>query len=151
MRRWIAALAFCAGCASPPDRVSGLRPLSPAAPDFAAEARGLVLRWEAFPTEDTDGAVARRVTDVTYDLLIYDDEERVDYVRNGLPAAEHAVEKTLEAGKTYAWSVRARFRIDGQERRTQWTEAPPYRGRSAEPPGRPLRGIPLTVLEPRAP
>ncbi len=144
MRRGIVLLALLTGCAVGPDRVSGLRPVSPGAPDFETDFGQATLRWESFPTKDMPAEVRERVRDVTYDLEVYDQNGLV-YSRQGLPEPEHKVECLLEPGKTYEWTLRARFTIDGRPRTTQWTEAPPYRSRQAEcTPVRP-RGIPAVI------
>jgi hypothetical protein len=43
------------------------------------------------------------------------------YEREGLVGSSHAVETQLEPGMEYAWSVRARFELDGKTRVSEWS------------------------------
>ncbi len=43
------------------------------------------------------------------------------YRRDGLPAAEHRIETPLTPCAFYAWTVRARFKLDGRPRVMEWT------------------------------
>lgn len=43
------------------------------------------------------------------------------YRRDGLPAAEHRIEAPLKPCAYYAWTVRARFKLDGRPRTMEWT------------------------------
>jgi hypothetical protein len=83
-------------------------------------------------------------TNVRYDLIIwkpvnphYDDFSRAStftgrawravdaltavYERSGLTIPTHTVESELEPGTEYAWSVRARFDVNGQVRISEWS------------------------------
>lgn len=51
--------------------------------------------------------------DVTYDIEIFDDRQLV-YDAQQLPAAEHALTYELEDCKTYRWSVRPAYRVNGK-------------------------------------
>lgn len=41
--------------------------------------------------------------------------------RDGLRAAEHRIEEPLSPCAFYAWTVRARFKLDGRPRAVEWT------------------------------
>ncbi len=97
------------------------------------------LRWEAFPRPedreaDREGLLSR-ISDVTYDLKIWkapagdpgwralrgvvihlDDA----YTRQGLPHPWHELEIPLEPCTKYFWTIRAKFRLDGDLRVIQW-------------------------------
>ncbi|MCX7891449.1 MAG: hypothetical protein N2544_03640 [Burkholderiales bacterium] len=89
-----------------------------------------LLAWEAFP-RDFDGLAPGRVTDVVYDLRVFRSEPAgpvfttgaMVYERTGLAAPEHRVADPLMACARYTWTVRARFRLDGQPRATEWGAA----------------------------
>ena len=136
----ICLAAMAAGCSGLPDRVSGLRPVSPL---FTTAEKRPTLRWEPFPTPEVPAELIPRIRDVVYDLRLKDSS--TVYSREGLPGPEHVLEEDLMEDRAYTWTIRARFSVDGRPRATQWTEGPPYRGRSAwidEPEG---EGIPLSV------
>ncbi len=100
------------------------------------------LRWESFPRrEDLEAdreGVLRRVNAVTYDLKIWKAMEgyqsrriqrqeiaapgELVYSRTGLPGPSHRVETPLEPSTQYFWTVRARFKINGRSRVTEWGE-----------------------------
>ncbi len=85
------------------------------------------LRWQAFP-RDSDIRMAPeamgRVKNVRYDFFLAEcrgAERRIVYRREGLPLPEHRIEPSLQPKTAYAWSVRARFELDGRERLTEWS------------------------------
>jgi hypothetical protein len=103
-----------------------------------------VFRWESFPRGvdlDEAGGSAARFTDVSYEISVFEVarkwQERVGpfgtyaaptyiagkriYERTGLSTPEHRIEEPLAPCGRYAWTVRARFRLDGQPRVTVWT------------------------------
>ncbi len=71
-------------------------------------------------------------TDVRFDLRVwrirndYADELVVE--RIGLTESEHRVDTPLAPATMYGWSVRARYRIEGQPRAGQWSRTEGYRG-----------------------
>jgi hypothetical protein len=69
-----------------------------------------------------------RVKNVRYDLVILElrDDARsiVAYRRVGLPNNEHRLEVPLKYDTRYAWTVRARFDLDGRQRVTEWSFSP---------------------------
>ncbi len=96
-----------------------------------------MLRWSAFPRdidrEKLDPEVLSRISNVVYDLRIWDESaylragvpwerwrNQVVYERAGLEAPQHTLEMPLEPGVRYYWSVRARFVIDGRPMATRW-------------------------------
>ena len=93
------------------------------------------FEWESFPrredVEEDAAKILSRVSEVRYDLRIWKSEGggpgEVVYERTGLAlpaengAVRHTVETPLSAGSGYLWSVRARFRLDGEERVTRWS------------------------------
>ena len=108
------------------------------------------LRWESFPRpNDRAGdraATQGRIHQVTYELRIFKAQripfretwgpggylayvgflpgEEV-YVREALLEPFHKLEKPLEPSAWYFWTVRARFKIDGHLRVTEWGVALP--------------------------
>jgi hypothetical protein len=85
-----------------------------------------VLRWETYPPEGMQRAAEQmgRIHDVTYDLNIWRSENEtpssIIYSRRGLPEAQHKIEEALRPCEGYFWTVRARFRVDGKERVSEW-------------------------------
>ncbi len=54
-----------------------------------------------------------------YDLEIYDGA-RLAYAAEGIPEPRHEVRDTLEKCKTYSWSVRPIYKLDGKSRAGEW-------------------------------
>jgi hypothetical protein len=89
------------------------------------------LKWEAFPREiDLTGdmaTVARSAKDIVYDLKVWEimanepSGKLVLYERKGLNKPLHQMEKLLNPGTKYYWSVRARFTLHGKPKATQWS------------------------------
>jgi hypothetical protein len=122
----------------------GLKPISPRAtyhlapyeshPEPVASLTPLLV-WESFPrmrdVEEGPADLLAQVSDVRYDLRVWNDERGgpgdVAYERTGLALApeggtvSHRLEAPLAAASKYLWSVRARFRLDGEERITRWS------------------------------
>ncbi len=115
------------------------------------------FRWEAFPRAvDLAGGKegGGRYTDVSYEIAVHEAEMNrlgrvkyfaagpLRYLRKGLPNPEHRMEEPLEPCGRYAWTVRPRFKLDGQPRLGEWTGAygisdlnpPPWKIRRALPP-----------------
>jgi len=87
------------------------------------------FRWQAFPRDvdrAADPASMARVTGVTYDLLIAEEDSggagAVIYRRSALPSNAHELETALAPGRRYFWTVRARFDLDGRAFVTEWAE-----------------------------
>ncbi len=99
----------------------------------------VTFKWEAFPRDkdrkyDSAG-ILNRISEITYDLKIWKGHnnypEELVYARQGIPAPEHTIETLLEPSTEYFWSVRSRFKLDGQTRLTRWSYS-----RIPWPPGR---------------
>lgn len=116
--------------------------LQPLYPKSYAQVTTLqpTLHWTAFPRDidrqELDPELLHKITDVTYDLRIWDQEaelqnksfteqwrNRVIYERAGLIEPQHLIETPLAASKTYYWSVRARFKMDGQPMALRWSRS----------------------------
>jgi hypothetical protein len=116
------------------------------------------FQWEAFPRRlDLAGREGKegQFTDVSYELSVFQaipkggGAIRKQYVagpllykRTGLPEPWHHMEEPLQPCGRYAWTVRARFKLDGQPRVTEWTGFytintllhPPWHFRRSIPP-----------------
>ena len=118
---------YCIDCISSPSRhlfteVDTLRP------DF---------RWEPLvgAEQSADDKAPEKIQDVKYEIRLFT-AQRTDrgffgvmvpellggpiYSRSGLVKPRHRIEKSLAPCTKYFWTVRARFRIDGQPRLTEW-------------------------------
>jgi hypothetical protein len=100
------------------------------------------LRWERFPTSAAEKKapdLVARMRRVRYDLIIARESNSASgdivYAREGLPAPIHTVERPLQPGARYFWSVRARFELDGRERVTDWSTTHAYAAVRVAPPG----------------
>jgi len=86
------------------------------------------LKWESFPRDEDREAdstgILDRVSDITYELKVWKGRDGVPeellYSRPGLPLPEHTIETPLQPEIEYFWVVRARFKLDGQDRLTKW-------------------------------
>ncbi len=95
------------------------------------------LRWERFPrAHDLTGGDGRpvEITDVRYDIRVFDTAAPAGdgivlvpaqqvYGARDLPEAHHTVAGGLAACRDYFWTVRARFKLDGRVRVTEWAGA----------------------------
>jgi hypothetical protein len=98
------------------------------------DARHPVLRWARFPHPRGEDPAARGAAGdarrVTYDVRVWRAETgypvELVYEREALPETSHRIEQTLSPSTDYLWTVRARFEVDGQPRRSDWavTHAP---------------------------
>lgn len=122
-------LLAMAGCTMRAE-VAGLRPLYPEALTSPAEVDSFqpTLRWEAFPRpedlEASDPGYLKRIDKVSYDLKVWRVENNrpveLVYSQQGLPEPAHRVQTPLIPSTDYAWTVRARFEIEGQPRVSEW-------------------------------
>lgn len=104
------------------------------------------FQWEVFPrAQDVAHADGDRAafSDVTYDLRVFDGvaapggvvwPKSVAYERTGLAATTHRIEQKLRACEWYFWTVRARFRLYGVPRVTEWSGIYHTVGGRAYPP-----------------
>jgi len=135
--------------APPPPYTCGLVPTRPkpeggstifvrAYPEtLLADSRNPLLAWDRLPTpitvKDERRFAAIEAEDARYDLRIWKSVDEapaeIVYERDGLESHEHRVDTPLEAGTTYFWSVRMRFREHGQPRASRWSASivPPFR------------------------
>lgn len=92
------------------------------------------FRWERFPRQldiSAAGDLPGRFSDVSYEITIYKAEKArsqyvagpLFYTRIHLLDPQHQIEVPLQPCGRYAWTVRARFLMDGQPRSTEWTGA----------------------------
>jgi hypothetical protein len=92
-------------------------------------SRGAILQWERFTP--APGEFPSSVS-VTYDLRVWDAATgtpgAVIYERTGLPSPWHRIEIPIRPGSRCFWSVRARIRVNGETRLTDWSHSlHPYR------------------------
>ena len=95
------------------------------------------LRWERFPRDHdlmNDEGQYLNITDVQYDLRVFSTAAPSSSNLNLVPAAEvyevrglseasHKIESGLTACSDFFWTVRARFKLDGRVRVTEWAGA----------------------------
>lgn len=130
----IAIFVLTAGCSIP---VAGLQPEYPPVErrTFSIVAEFVevsslepTLRWEPFPRpidrkRDKEGSLDR-IGEVTYELRIWrtttGESGELAYAREGLKVPYHTLEKPLEPGTRYLWSVRAGFTLDGRYQVIEW-------------------------------
>jgi hypothetical protein len=97
---------------------------------------------------DSYGAWTEAIDETTtfYDVEIYD-TKRLVYSGNDIPDPAHAVAATLEPCKTYRWSVRPVYRLDGAVRLGEWMRKPASgkRGAGLEMSGRNAAKAPAYV------
>ncbi len=63
-------------------------------------------------------------TDISYDVEIYDMHQQV-YSAKNVAGQQHMVDIELEDCKTYRWSVRPSYQVDGAERYGEWMRSNP--------------------------
>jgi hypothetical protein len=115
-------LLSAAGCTS-----QGLLPTSE---KTAPQSRQTpTLSWISFPPPEYE-PLRERITEVSYDLRIWESygreprewaPDRLAYSRSRLPGPMHRVELPLAPETPYVWSVRARFKLDGEWRLSPWS------------------------------
>jgi len=130
----IAIFAVTAACSIP---VVGLQPEYPPVEKRTfsrvtefVEVRSLAptLQWEPFPRstdrEADKGGSLDRMGELTYELRIWKtttgESGKLVYAREGLTGTHHTLEKPLEPGTRYLWSVRAGFTMDGRSQVIEW-------------------------------
>jgi len=88
------------------------------------------FRWKplilaAVDPSDSQGYIS--IQNATYEIRVWRTVStgtgKLVYARKQLTATVHRLEKPLEPGTNYLWSVRAHFEIDGRSRMTEWTMA----------------------------
>ena len=83
--------------------------------------------WGPFPSASLEKYVEPRhfddISDVVYDLKIWSEgSKKTDYEYYGLRDPKHRVEKTLQCGHEYQWSVRARYVKEGVAYASRWND-----------------------------
>jgi hypothetical protein len=94
------------------------------------------FEWEPFPRSfdfQAPNAGGATITDVVYDLQVHEGRSehkgpmsllpRPVYARFGLRESQHQMEEELSYCSWYFWTVRARFRLNGAPRVTEWAGA----------------------------
>jgi hypothetical protein len=131
-----AVLPLAAGCASLDSggRTEGAASRVVEGASSELDARHPVLRWARFPHPRGEDPAARGAAGdarrVTYDVRVWRAETgypvELVYEREALPETSHRIEQALSPSTDYLWTVRARFEVDGQPRRSDWavTHAP---------------------------
>jgi hypothetical protein len=93
------------------------------------------LAWEPAPGRHQEylgdkgrpfvSADTKDIQDVRYDLRIWrvreDLAERLVYERRGIDGTAHRLEEPLQPETRYYWSMRARFRLHGKTRVSEWS------------------------------
>ena len=113
-----------------------------------------VFRWERFPRAidvEAVGGVAGRFTDVSYEFELYEAQRigviyehgRPLYRRTGLSEPQARLDPLRPCGR-YVWTARARFRLDGQPRVTEWSGA--YNAFPNQQPWEQRRGLQTTSM-----
>jgi hypothetical protein len=89
-----------------------------------------ILRWERFPRDydiPADDGQNHPITDVRYDLRVFEAVGRIPgqlvYEVRDLPEPYVKIQSGLKACSDYYWTVRARFKLDGRIRATEWAGA----------------------------
>jgi hypothetical protein len=82
------------------------------------------FQWEAFTPP---AFISSSPTNITYDFRIWKVRNgspgELIYESKGLPRPVHEMQKPLEPDTRYFWSVRARFKLDGEDRLADWSRA----------------------------
>lgn len=101
---------------------------------FQLDSLTPTFEWEEFPRgfDITIGDGVGQAQEVQYDFRIYAETD-IAYERSGLAKPKHRVEVPLKACHGYRWTVRARFRLNGSARATEWTGAFSTMGGEAAP------------------
>lgn len=92
------------------------------------------LAWQLLPLGDSPNPLIAGVgeADIDYDVEIYD-EHRLVYAERQVPEPTHTLRYEIDACKTYRWSVRPSYRVDGVVRYGEWMRARPEPGAGGEP------------------
>ena len=91
------------------------------------------LAWERVPPAGALSPVIAAASEATidYDVEIYDNR-RLVYSERRVPDPVHTLRYGIEACKSYRWSVRPTYRLDGQVRYGEWMRAKPQAGADDE-------------------
>lgn len=80
------------------------------------------------PEESASAAIAgASEAEIYYDVEIYDNH-RLVYSQRQVPERTHTLNYEIETCKTYRWTVRPSYRVDGRVRYGEWMRSPPSPG-----------------------
>ena len=90
------------------------------------------LAWQRVAPPSLSPVIAGATDgDVYYDVEIYDNH-RLVYSQRQVPEQTHTLTYEIEACKTYRWSVRPSYHVDGHVRYGEWMRSTPQPGEDAE-------------------
>ena len=89
-------------------------------------SRTPTLAWEIAPTAAALSPVIASAGDagVRYDVEVYDNR-RLVYAQREVPGTTHTLGYEIEGCRSYRWSVRPSYRVDGIARYGEWMRSPP--------------------------
>jgi hypothetical protein len=111
-----------------------LRPINPpASSKFKAPAEvdypdvdtlRIKFQWEPFPREwDMTEVDFRGITDIVYDFRLFSEDKVMIYEKSGLQEPSYSIEMELSPCTKYSWTMRARFKLRGMPKVTEWSGA----------------------------
>jgi hypothetical protein len=136
-------MLYLSGCSITPP-ISGFRPIYPKLTYSSTkpmlnwtlvDSLQPTLKWQSFPGEHQKFLGAELVTfvdpsigeinDIKYDLKIWTVRELepavIEYEIEGIKSPSHTLERPLKPNTEYYWSVRTRFKVNGQPRLSEWS------------------------------
>jgi hypothetical protein len=126
LRLFLLSLGCLAGCVEEVKVFSGLKPAYPPAVTHGCTTVTSLqptFRWQPYLEREGDEG-SPSITAVTYQLRIWLEEHGAPgvlvYTREGVREPLHRIEDKLAPSKTYFWSVRANFLLNGTARVTDW-------------------------------
>lgn len=97
----------------------------------SSKSRTPTLAWQlTLPSHNLDYPWADNIgeSDISYDLQIFDNH-RLVYDQNGIANPSVVLAYDLEACKTYRWSVRPAYHVNGDIKYGNWMRSPPESGK----------------------
>ncbi|MGA8204119.1 MAG: hypothetical protein WB812_06330 [Woeseiaceae bacterium] len=97
----------------------------------SSKSRTPVLAWKlTLPEHNADYPWADNIgeSNITYDLEIFDNHHPV-YGQQGIADPSHQLAYGLDACKTYRWSVRPAYHVNGDIKYGDWMRSPPQSGK----------------------
>ena len=97
----------------------------------SSKSRTPTLAWQlTLPSHNLDYPWADNIgeSDISYDLQIFDNH-RLVYDQNGIANSSVVLAYDLEACKTYRWSVRPAYHVNGDIKYGDWMRSPPESGK----------------------
>ncbi len=94
-----------------------------------SKSRTPTLAWQVMPPEESASAAIAGASEaeIYYDVEIYDNH-RLVYSQRQVPERTHTLNYEIETCKTYRWTVRPSYRVDGRVRYGEWMRSPPSPG-----------------------